>query len=114
MPPSNFSRYLFCQGLKDSAGRLYLSDRVPYRYRALADNRFHTVASGESLFTLAHLYFTPLPRASQFFWIIADFQPDPIVDATLALKPGTQIVIPSVRTLIEQIFNEARREEFTG
>lgn len=114
MPPSNFSRYLFCQGLKDSAGRLYLSDRVPYRYQALADNRFHTVVAGDSLFTLAHVYFTPLPRASQFFWVIADFQPEPIVDATLGLKPGTQIVIPSVRTLIEQIFNESRREAFTG
>jgi hypothetical protein len=114
MLSSSFSRYLFCQGLKDSVGRLYLSDRVPYRYRALTDNRFHTVAAGESLFSIAHVYFTPLPRASQFFWILAEFQPEPIVDATLKLKPGTQLVIPSVRTLIESIFNEARREEFTG
>lgn len=114
MPPSTNSRYLFCQGLKDSAGRLYLSDRVPYRYRKLADNRFHTVVAGDSLFTLAHIYFSPMLRAAQFFWVIADFQPDPIVDATIGLRPGTQIVIPSVRTLIEEIFNEARREEFTG
>lgn len=111
---SNFSRYMFCQGLKDAKGRLYLSDRVPYRYRPLADNRFHTVVAGDSLFTLAHLYFSPLPRASQFFWILADFQPDPIVDATLKLRPGAQIVVPSTRTIIEKIFNEARREEFTG
>lgn len=114
MPPGNTSRFLFCQGIKDPEGRLYLTDRVPFRFRVLTDNRFHTVTDGDSLFTLAHLYFNPLPRPSQYFWVIADFQPDPIQDATRKLTPGTQIVIPSVRCLTEEIFNENRREEFTG
>lgn len=114
MPPGTTSRYLFCEGLQDDQERLYLSDRAPFRYRVLKDNRFHMVAEGDSVFTLAHLYFNPLPRPSQYFWVICDFQPDPILDATLALTPGTQIVIPSVRCLVEEIFNEVRRESFTG
>lgn len=114
MPPGNTSRYLFCEGLKDSAGRLYLSDRVPYRYREREDNRFHVVKEGDSLFTLAHEYFSQLERPSQFYWVLADYQLDPIVDATRRLPVGSQIVIPSVRVLIEEIFNEARRDEFLG
>ena len=110
MPPGNTSRYLFCQGLKDPAGRLFLSDRVPYRFRELKDNRFHLVSEGDTLFMLAHIYFAPLERPAQYYWVIADFQPDPILDATRKIPIGTQIVIPSVRTLIEEIFNEADRK----
>lgn len=114
MPPGDLSRYLFCHGLTDAAGRLFLSDRVPYRYRVLQDNRFHVVNEGDTLFSLAHIYFSRLPRPSGLYWVIADFQPDPIVDATRKLSIGTQLVIPSTRTLIEEIFNEARRDEFEG
>lgn len=115
MPPGIHSRYLFCQGLTDSAGRTYLSDRVPFKFKKTADNRTHNVVEGDTLFHLAHTYFSPLDRPSQYFWVIADFQPDdPIIDATLKLQPGTVLVIPSIRMLVEEILNESRRDEFTA
>jgi hypothetical protein len=44
-----------------------------------------------------------LPRACGFWWAIADFQPDPILDPTLRLEPGRRLFIPSVRVLIDII-----------
>lgn len=115
MPPGITSRHLFCQGLTDSNGRLYLTDRVPFRYKTADDNRVHTIVEGDTLFTLAHIYFDPLDRPSQYYWVIADFQPDePIIDPTLKLSPGRMLVIPSVRMLIEEIFNESRRDDFSS
>ena len=110
----DFSRYLFCLGLTDAKGNFYLTDRVPFRYIARSDNRFHTAAEGDTLFTLAHKYFAPLPRAEKLYWVIADFQPTPILDATVKLTIGATIVIPSVRCVKEEIFNESRRVDFAG
>lgn len=109
--PSLYSRFTFCEALKDEAGRLYLSEREPFRYLALADNIAHRVTQGESLWTLADRYFDPLPRAAGLWWVIADFQPAPIFDPTVVLAPGSVIVVPSFRTVVERIFNEARRDE---
>ena len=91
-----------------------LSERVPYRFVSRSDNRIHVVAEGDTLHTLAHDYFQGLPRPAQFYWVIADFQPEPILDPSIRLAVGRQIVIPSLRTLVEEIFNEGRRSEFTG
>src|SRR5690242_5454492 len=93
------SRHTFCRAVRDAHGRLYLTDREPYLYEPHADNRVHTVAAGDSLFGLAGQYFTPLPRASGFWWAIADFQPNgPIIDPTLDLVAEyAQIVVPSLR-----------------
>lgn len=111
---TDYSRYLFCQGITDSSGRLFLTDRVPFRFVERDDSRLHTVVEGDDLFGLSDYYFKGLPRPSQFFWVLADFQPDPIVDATLRLEIGRQLVIPSVRMIVEEICNESRRAEFLG
>ena len=110
----NYSRYLFCQGIVDARGKLYLTDRQPFRFVERSDNRHHIVQEGDTLFSLAHQYFQPLPRPDQFFWCIADFQPEPIIDVTLALRKGTTIVIPSPRCLVEEILNGSRRPLFEG
>ena len=110
----DLSRYLFCMGIVDADGKLYLSDREPFRFIERSDNRFHTVQEGDTLFSLAFQYFAPLPRPDQFFWVIADFQQDPIVDATLKLPKGITLVVPSVRCVVEEIFNESRRPLFEG
>jgi len=110
MPPRRFSRFTFCAAYLDDDGRLVLTEREPFRFRAFADNRQHVVRAGETLFTLAGRYFAPLPRASGLWWVIADFQPDPIHDPTLSLELGRLVFIPSVRVLTEEVFSEARRE----
>ncbi len=111
MPPLSGSRHLLCMGVVDTQARRYLTEREPYRYRPFSDNRSHRVASGDTLFDLAGRYFAPLPRACGYWWAIADFQPDPIVDPTLALEEGATLIIPSIRVLTDVILGEGRRRE---
>lgn len=109
--PRLYSRYSYVERLRDAKGRLYLSDRVPFRYLALADNRTHVVVQGDTLWTLADRYFSPLVGAAQLWWVIADFQPGGgIHDPTVALAIGTRLVVPSMVTLQTLIFSEARRD----
>lgn len=111
MPPRRFSRFTFSAAVLDDTGQLLLTEREPYRFRALADTRQHVLQQGDTLFTLAGRYFAPLPRPAGLWWIIADFQPEPIHDPTLALDLGRLLFIPSVRVITEEIFSEARRQE---
>lgn len=109
MPPHANSRHLFCEGYIDVDGATALTPREPFRFRDLADNRVHTVFEGDTLWTIAGTYFADLARPSGYWWAIADFQPQPIVDPTIALEPGTEIVIPSSRVLLTSILGEQRR-----
>jgi hypothetical protein len=113
MPPRRFSRYTFTSAVKGEDGRLFLTEREPFRFRSLPDNRQHVVKEGETLFSLAGRYFAPLPRPAGLWWVIADFQPDPIHDPTVALEPGRLLVVPSIRTIQEELFSESRRGEAT-
>jgi hypothetical protein len=77
-------------------------------YRELPDNRFHVVVEGDTLYNLAALYFEGIERPAGLFWVIADFQQTPIHDPTVQLEPGRALVIPSLRTLIEEILSSNR------
>lgn len=109
MPPRARSRYALSGVLRDADGRAYVEDHVPFRFRELDDNRRHVVTDGDTLFTVAARFFAPMDDAANFWWAIADFQPDPILDPTLRLSPGTILVVPSHRTLVEEILSEKRR-----
>ena len=110
MPPRVFSRYQFCDGLVTPTERLFLSDRTPYLFQSFEDNRQHIVTGGETLGGLASRYFEGIADPpDQLWWIIADFQPEPIFDPTLLLDEGRVLQIPSIRTVREVIFNENRR-----
>jgi hypothetical protein len=111
MPPRRYSRFTFCSAVLDERERLLLTEREPYRYRELPDSRQHVVQEGETLFSLAGRYFAPLPRPAGLWWVVADFQPEPVLDPTLALELGRVLVIPSVRVVTEEILAEARRAE---
>lgn len=106
-----FSRHRFCLTQTDEAGRLYLNDRVPFGYQDFSDNRTRICRGGERLFQVAGEMFRGLWRPTGLFWIIADFQPQPIHDPSLDLVPGTTLIVPSIRTVLEQIFNERRQFE---
>lgn len=107
MPPRGFSRYVFTSGILDDNNRVYLTSRKPFRFVSRPDNVQHQVKPGDSIFTLALKYY----RNNTLWWVIADFQPDPLLDPTLDLTPGSVVFIPSFRTVREEIFNEHRREE---
>ncbi len=109
MPPRVGSRHSFTLGVRDDNGMLHLTEREPFRFHAHTDNRKHVVVQGDTLWDLSGRYFAPLPRACGFWWAIADFQPDPIVDPTLALEPGRRLVIPSLRVLTDVVLGEAGR-----
>jgi len=114
MPPRRFSRYELTQGIRDDEGRLFLTDREPFRFRPLPDNRLHEVKEGESLFSLAGRFFRPRSRAAGLWWIIADFQPDPVQDPSVPLEVGRRLFVPSLRTVDEEILSEKRRREVSG
>lgn len=112
MPPRAYSRHTFTEVEQDEQGRLRLTDRVPYRFRPLDDNVFHVVREGDTLFNLAGRYFAEVgERPAGLWWVIADFQPEPIHDPTLRLATGATLVVPSARTILEAIFSEKRRAE---
>ena len=115
MPPFRFSRYQFTSALtsEDGSGKLFLAGREKFPFRNLSDNRTHIVGEGDTLFTLAHRFFQGTPRPAGLWWVIADFQPEVIHDPTISLDLGRVLFIPSVRTIIEEVFSEARATEAT-
>lgn len=111
MPPQPFSRHFFTSGVKDVNDNLLLTERVPYRFQDFTDNRFYIVKAGDTLHTLAaRLFDGVVGNPAGLYWVICDFQPEPILDPTLKLTPGRMLVIPSIRVLTEEIFSESRRE----
>lgn len=114
MPPRLFSRYQFCSTITDPAtGKLILTEREPFTYAPFSDNVQHTVIEGDTLWSLAQRYFSAMKDAANLWWVIADFQPTPILDPTIKLEVGSVVVIPSVRTIQTEIFDEARRVLFS-
>lgn len=109
MPPRDRSRFMFSTASMDDVGALVLTDYEPFRFVARSDNRQHIVQGGDTLWTLAAKYFAPVPRPAGLWWVIADFQPAPILDPTLKLQEGTVLTIPSLRTLQEDVFSDKRR-----
>jgi hypothetical protein len=103
MPPKVGSRYANTYAFHDEHGRFVLSEREPFLYRELADNRVHTVADGDTWWGLADRYFQPLPRACGFWWALCDFQPEAVIDPTIELEVGLRVIIPSLRTLTDLI-----------
>lgn len=112
MPPRRFSRYSFVSLVLDDATELLsLTDREPFRFQDFTDNEAHMVREGDTLHSLANSRYKGFVRPAGLWWIIADFQPAPIHDPTIALTPGRILFIPSQRTVSEEIFSASREAE---
>ncbi len=111
MPPRQLSRHRYTRGVRDSVGRLALTARNPFRFVEREDTVEHTVVDGDTLYTLAGRYYNVIDpeRACGLWWVIADFQPDPIFDPTCMLEPGRVMYIPSPLVVTNEVFSEARR-----
>lgn len=114
MPPRENSRDTFAEEVVDGVGDTVLTVPNPYRYREFPDTARHPVVDGETLQGLAGRYFKNFPRACTLWFVIADFQPEPIHDPTISLEAGRVLLIPSERVVSEEILTEARRAEATG
>lgn len=109
------SRYLFCIEYEDENENLALSRRVPYRYKEFDDNIVHDAIEGEMVHDIAQSYYGEIyneREARNMFWIICDFQPDPIIDCTLIMKAGQKIIVPSPRAVELYIRDPERAVEF--
>lgn len=78
-----------------------LPERVPFVERD--DSIIHICKEGEYLPQIAlHYYRNRLADPLLAWEVIAQFQEDPIVDASLPLKAGTVLLIPSVE-FVQQV-----------
>lgn len=109
------SRYRFCQAVLNDANRLFLTDPEPFRFIDLPDNRQHIAKHGDTWWGLAARYYAAdglVDNPTDLWSIIADFQPEPVVDPTLRIEPGRTIHIPSIETIFQRVLSEARRVEY--
>jgi len=114
VPPTETSAGRFSSAIQADEGDVILTDPEPYLYRVLGDNIEHVVTDGD---TPERLAFAEYGRAD-YAYVIRNFQrsatgePQPVVDTTIGLEPGSVVVMPSRRTLFEEILNENRRKAF--
>lgn len=114
MPPRKHSRHTFTAGIinaDDPLERRILTDRERFTFKDRADNIQRFINEGDTLFGLAQEFYGSMPRASGLWWIVADYQPDPIHDPTIQLEPGRLIVAPSLQVVTQEVFGDARRDE---
>ena len=85
-------------------GRRSISDRIPFRYQPFVDNIRHVPSHYDTASLAALTPDAPLPRPCGYWWAIADFQPDPIINPLLTLCQNRQaIIVPSLRVLTDMI-----------
>ncbi len=115
IPPSTLSVYRFCQAFTDPDGRTMLTDIVPYRFQDLDDTIIHRVTGRQTLQDIAAYRYQAYGEEAYLLWIVlAHFQPDPVLDPTLPLEPGSILYVPSYRVIEEEILNETRRSDYEG
>lgn len=95
MPPQVDSRYRKVGILQDNNDILQTVAREPYRFRPRADNGLHQVVVGDTLENLAARFYVGKRFPGLLYWVIGDYQPDPILDPSESLAPGRLLVIPS-------------------
>lgn len=76
-------------------GSTYFGTREPISFIDDRDNFIHLVEAGDTLESLAERFFDGFPDAANMWWVLAEFQPTPIQDPTLRLRPGSMLIVPS-------------------
>ena len=91
----------------DSNGNryIYIQSREPISYRSDGKNQMYVVRAGDTLEILASRFFNGFPTPARLWWLLAEYQPEPIFDPTLQLEPGLLLVIPSV-TQVHHLLSE--------
>lgn len=108
---SMWSRDRFAVEMEDEDGTIFATDYEPFGFRPETDNRAYVARDGDTWAGVAFLSFPAIPRACGLWWALADYQPEPVVDPTLAIAAGRVVVIPSERVLRQLVFASERRRE---
>ena len=115
MPALRNSRYQHSTTYTDTAGARFLTEPPLIPYVDSLDNKVHTVTGGESLQDIAHKYFGDFGSdtfpAAALWYIVAQFQPTPIIDPTLRLPAGLRLYIPSKAYVASRVFDKSRRNK---
>lgn len=107
MPPTGFSRHLLTISVaRIEDGLEYLLDREPFRFVNRGDNKRVIAAGTDTWHSLAFQHLAPIANAADLWWLIADFQPEPVVDPTILPVPGSTVYIPSTEFVLSTIFSE--------
>ncbi len=77
----------------------FLGDYVPFRFVERIDNRVYIVRRGDKITHIAQTFYAD----PALWWVLADFQPVPILNPLANLEIGREIVGPSVDFLYREI-----------
>lgn len=107
------SRYDYCWNKATASGKLRKLPRGFFGFKKFSDTVEHQCLEGESLFNLAAFYYHDVfAYPSMLYWVIADFQPIPIIDSTIIFSAGDIVYIPSIKTINLQVLDPTREPEF--
>lgn len=105
MNPVRGGRYARSAVLIEDDGTQRLT--IPARIRGpREDDIIHPVSAGETLETVAWLYYDGLVTdfaANMLYWVIGDYQDDPVVDPFAILSPGSELRLPSRAVVASQV-----------
>jgi len=91
-------------------GTVELGEREPYHFRQRDDNLIHVAGHGDTWDALAEIYYSSISdRACGLWWVIAEYQPTPIVDPTIPIAPGRSVVIPAPIVVVTEILRSDRK-----
>ena len=96
--------YRHADAVRLSSGQILFRnpERIPYEHRP--DTVLHIAAEGETLQDLAIRYYGQFYDDPVDKWeVIAQFQPDGLVDGSVALVAGQEILIPSPEYIAEVV-----------
>lgn len=114
LTPGLLSTYRFCEARidDDADGVQVMTEPVPFTFVERPDTIEHVVDEGDTWESIASTYYQGLSSYPQLWRIVAEFQPAIPPDATIPPTPGTIVFVPSERTVLEEIFSEARRADY--
>jgi hypothetical protein len=97
------SRYILSKVYYDNeTNELSLGPRDRFLYTDVEGIIPHVVSDGDNLWSLAAKYYgSEQEDETNYWWVIAEFQPKPIIDPTLRLEAGIIILIPPLSWIQE-------------
>lgn len=92
--------------LNTTSGVVSLTPRTPFRFRDRVDTIVHLATTGDSLHSIAARYYGTISSTPErLWWVLADFQPAPVIDPTLALEEGRFIYVPAPAVVQSEVLS---------